>query len=290
MTATVHRYGGDDLGRTERTWGALRFALARWRVDGEAEGLTRRSEHQLFVTLPGSGGWTVAELEGERRHEGPECPGATTFIPGSRRRWSHYEGEGIAYASIRLDPDVLGPLEELPAQVDFIGFTNRPDPFVHHLVHVLAEETRRGEDAGDLFADGVAGALMLHLLRRHSDAAPRALRRPTPPMPGAVLRRVLEHLHDNLGEDLRIATLADLAGVDRYRFGRCFKAATGLSPHRYVLERRLERAAGLLRADGRRPIADIAHQVGFSSQSHLTTAFRRRYGTTPHAYRREVTA
>ncbi|HEX2317006.1 MAG TPA: AraC family transcriptional regulator [Thermomonospora sp.] len=285
MTVTVHRYGGRDVSRTERTWGGLRFAMARWKVGGEAEGLTHRSEHQIFVTLAGAGGRTAAEIEGERRYEGTEFPGAVTFIPSTRRRWSRYEGDGIHYASILLDPDLLGPVEGIPAGVTFTGFTNRPDPFVHQVVLALGEEARQGGAAGGLFADSVAGTLTLHLLRRYSTLAPRATRRPPPPLSGAALRRVLDHLHDDLGGDLRVATLADLAGVDRYRFARRFKAATGLTPHRYVTERRLERAARLLRSDADLPIADIAHRVGFSSQSHLTTAFRRRYGTTPHAYR-----
>jgi AraC family transcriptional regulator len=99
---------------------------------------------------------------------------------------------------------------------------------------------------------------------------------------------VLDHIHGNLGEDLRLDGLAAVAGMDRHHFARAFKAATGTPPHRYVTERRLELAARLLRerADPPHAIADIAYRVGLSSQSHLTTAFRRRYGATPHAYRR----
>jgi AraC family transcriptional regulator len=72
--------------------------------------------------------------------------------------------------------------------------------------------------------------------------------------------------------------------MDRSRFCRAFKRATGRPPHSYVLEQRVQRASELL-AGSRRPIAEVALAVGFSSQSHLTTAFRKITGATPHAYR-----
>ncbi|MFD0202954.1 MULTISPECIES: helix-turn-helix transcriptional regulator [Saccharothrix] len=72
--------------------------------------------------------------------------------------------------------------------------------------------------------------------------------------------------------------------MGRDRFGRAFKAATGTSPHRYVTQRRVERAAELLaRTD--LPIAEIALRVGLASQSRLTTVFRTAIGATPHTYR-----
>jgi AraC-like DNA-binding protein len=69
-------------------------------------------------------------------------------------------------------------------------------------------------------------------------------------------------------------------------FAREFKRLTGFAPHQYVLGRRVERARALL-ARGERSITEVALTVGFSSQSHLTTAFRRVYGTTPAAYRNQ---
>jgi AraC family transcriptional regulator len=294
MARAVHRYGGRDLSRVDRSWDGLGFSLVRWAVPGGAEGLTRRREHLLFVTLSGRTGHTVAEMEGARRYQGVDFPGATTFIPSMRRRWSRYGGGVIDYAALRLDPGrvaaALGPEAEAAGGADrleFTGFTNAPDPFVHQLALRLAEEARTAGGAiGRLFADSVATTLALHLVRRYAGRPGRPPDRRGPPaLTGAALGRVLTYVHDNLGEDLGLDTLADLAGVDRYHFGRCFKAATGSPPYRYVVERRLERAAELLRRSAD-PIADIAYQVGFSSQSHLTTAFRRRYGTTPNAFRR----
>ena len=97
--------------------------------------------------------------------------------------------------------------------------------------------------------------------------------------------RQLAGIDEHLGDDLRLERLADVAGVDRHHFSRAFKKATGVPPHRYVMERRVERATELL-TRSELPIAQIAHDVGMSSQSHLTTVFRRVVGDTPLGYRK----
>ncbi|MNL85512.1 Exoenzyme S synthesis regulatory protein ExsA [compost metagenome] len=75
--------------------------------------------------------------------------------------------------------------------------------------------------------------------------------------------------------------------MSTYHFARRFQETVGMSPHSYVLGRRIERAGALLR---RRdvPLVDIALACGFSSQSHLTTVFRRCLGLTPGEYRRRA--
>jgi AraC-like DNA-binding protein len=70
-------------------------------------------------------------------------------------------------------------------------------------------------------------------------------------------------------------------------FAHAFKATTGWSPHQYVLHRRLARAQHLLRTT-QMPIAAIAYEVGFGSQSHMTTVFRRLLQTTPSRYRQQT--
>jgi AraC-like DNA-binding protein len=86
-------------------------------------------------------------------------------------------------------------------------------------------------------------------------------------------------------EPLTVADLAREAGLSPAHFSRAFRAAFGEPPHRYVLTRRLERAAALLR-DTDRPVTEIALAVGWSSLGSFTTSFTRLYGDTPTAYRR----
>jgi AraC family transcriptional regulator len=107
---------------------------------------------------------------------------------------------------------------------------------------------------------------------------------PASGLPGAALRRVLEHIGANLHRDPRLSELSALAHMSSFHFARLFKRSTGLSPHRFVVGRRIDHAKELLAADGV-SIAAISRTVGFRTPSHFTTVFRRSTGVTPSAYR-----
>jgi transcriptional regulator GlxA family with amidase domain len=85
-------------------------------------------------------------------------------------------------------------------------------------------------------------------------------------------------------EPLGVDDLAAAAGLSRAHFSRAFRAAFGESPHAYLLTRRLERAAALLRATDR-SVADVCFSVGLQSVGSFTTSFTRTYGMPPTAYR-----
>ncbi len=95
-----------------------------------------------------------------------------------------------------------------------------------------------------------------------------------------VLRSVLKFIDANLETDLSLEALARLSGVLTHQFAHAFKRNVGEAPHRYVVGRRVETARMLLR-DTEDSIADIAYATGFSSQSHMTTTFKRELGATP---------
>ena len=101
------------------------------------------------------------------------------------------------------------------------------------------------------------------------------------------LQKVLRHINAHLAESLPNDQLADLAGVSESHFRRMFIDATGLPPHRYVRGRRLAQARKLL-VMSELPIAMIADECGFYSQSHLTKCFQATHAATPAAYRRQM--
>ena len=102
------------------------------------------------------------------------------------------------------------------------------------------------------------------------------------------LQAVLKHIHEHLADDLSAASLARLAGVSLTHFRRLFEEAMGTPPHRYILNVRLEQARQLLGMSST-PIAHIAQECGFSSQSHLTACFRQTHAVTPASYRAATT-
>ena len=85
-------------------------------------------------------------------------------------------------------------------------------------------------------------------------------------------------------EPLDVDDMARAAGLSRAHFSREFRAAFGESPHNYLLTRRMERAAALLRNTDR-SVADVCLSVGLQSVGSFTTSFKRTYGMSPTAYR-----
>jgi AraC family transcriptional regulator len=103
-------------------------------------------------------------------------------------------------------------------------------------------------------------------------------------LPASRLRRVAQHIQDNLQHELRLADLSAVVHMSPYHFARLFKRSTGVAPHQFLVRHRIYEARALLAA-GRVPIADVARSVGFRTHGHFTTTFRRVTGMTPSAYR-----
>jgi len=103
-------------------------------------------------------------------------------------------------------------------------------------------------------------------------------------LPPRRLQRVLSHIRENIGRDLSVTELAQVVGMSQYYFSKLFKMSTGTTPHQYVMRQRVERAQELLR-ESPMPLSEVATQVGFETQSHFTSVFRKLVGATPKHYR-----
>jgi AraC-like DNA-binding protein len=102
--------------------------------------------------------------------------------------------------------------------------------------------------------------------------------------PARHLLRAKDLADARYADPLGVDDLARAAGLSRAHFSREFRRAFGESPHAYLLTRRLERAAALLRATDR-TVADICFSVGLQSVGSFTSSFTRTYGRSPTAYR-----
>jgi AraC-like DNA-binding protein len=120
-----------------------------------------------------------------------------------------------------------------------------------------------------------------------------ALRRMEPPaqarggLPPGAERRVREYVETHLSDSIELAALAAIAGLSVYHFARAFKQSAGVTPHHYLIRRRVERAQEML-ARTQLPLPEIALITGFSDQSHLARHFRQLLGTSPGQFRRSL--
>jgi len=125
------------------------------------------------------------------------------------------------------------------------------------------------------------------------EAVSLLLRRFAAPAPGPVhsggehraVRLAREFLCDNMAAKVTLDELAAVAGLSRYHLLRVFKRETGLPPHVYQLQQRVDRAKARLTAG--QPIAQVALEAGFVDQSHFTNTFRRFVGATPRQYQQD---
>jgi AraC family transcriptional regulator len=135
---------------------------------------------------------------------------------------------------------------------------------------------------GRLFADGALSMIVARLLALSEQ--------PLRPSRGGLapwqIKRVTRAMEEALVRDIGLADLAALVGLSPYHFARAFKASTGSAPHRYMMERRVERAKEMLAASDQ-SVTQIAHACGFASSQHMATVFRKVVGTTPTEYRRQ---
>ena len=211
-------------------------------------------------------------------------------IPHDRESHWHLEGSPdiqLVYLHRDLIDRVAAEAFDLePEKIELANGLAFTDPLLEQLAAALLDAARDRSGAPTrLYAGSIAHCMAMHLLRQHTRRR-TGLRVPASreSVNSRRMRHVCDFIEANLGEDLSVPRLAGEAGVSAHAFGPAFARAMGVTPHAFVLQRRLERAKQLLRATSL-PIAGIAAQVGFASQSHLATAFKRATGSTPGQFR-----
>ncbi|MBB2830499.1 UNVERIFIED_ORG: AraC family transcriptional regulator [Rhizobium esperanzae] len=179
----------------------------------------------------------------------------------------------------RVAHDVLGCAAP-PALRDISG---GKDTQLSHLLALIHQELTSEGKGSQLFIQGLAQSLAVHLIRNYaaSDAADDR----QSALPGFKLRRAVAYLEEHLAVPFNLAQLAETVGMSEFHFSRLFKKATGLSPSRYFIRQRIARAQLLLQETDT-SIIEIGMSVGYSSPSHFAQVFRRETGLPPSHYRR----
>ena len=153
------------------------------------------------------------------------------------------------------------------------------DPQIERIGWMMQAEDHDAYPGGRLFADSLASALAARLLALQSRLGAPASK-PGRALPAWRLRHVIEYIEAHLDEDLTLAELASVAGFSLSHFKPLFKTAVGMPVHRFVLERRVERARMRL-LEGGQNLTEIALEAGFAHPSHMARCMRRVLGLSP---------
>lgn len=231
----------------------------------------------------------IHQVVGDRCYTGLYTKGDISVTPANIPASYRAEGEdhyfhvgvptqflqSVAQSTAELDPDRLELMTEFRVR----------DPQLEQTLLLLRSELHKGGGwVGKLYVESLANVLAVHLLRQYSTVRPRIALYEG----GLGDRKILqisEYIHAHLDQPIKLADLADVAGMSQFHFSRMFKQSMGISPHQYLLQQRVEQAKRLLKGS-KLAIAEIALQCGFNSQSHLSKHFREAIGMTPSDYRK----
>lgn len=184
--------------------------------------------------------------------------------------------EFVEEVSDELDSN---PVAQLRVQIDI------RDESLDYLMRLLENAAKSGEPSDRLYVDHLIYSFTLRLLSLGQNKQLTYI--PQGALPAHKLRRVIERMNADLDTDLHLKMIAAESGYSRNHFLRMFRAATGCTPHQYLLRLRIEKAQSLMKNRSLR-IIDIAESCGFTSQSQFSRVFRRVIGVKPRQYRRDT--
>jgi len=191
------------------------------------------------------------------------------------------DGQGSVQESIvvAIDPGqfALAAAEGSAFEAELIERLFGYDQALFDLARSLAVECADGYPNGPLFWNGMASSFIEGLLVQHT-AKFKGL--PRGRLDKQVLGRLRDYVVAHLDERIEAGALARIAGRSPFHFTRVFARSVGITPYRYVVHLRLQRALELMR-DGRHGLAEIAAATGFADQSHLSRWVRRVHGVSP---------
>jgi AraC family transcriptional regulator len=184
--------------------------------------------------------------------------------------------EDLDILVVSVDPCrmALAAAEGALAEAQLIERLGGEDPALLALARTLAFESVHNYPSGALSWNEAASSFVDGLVTGHTAAVPA---RPRGALGEDKLRRLRDYVVAHLDEPIGVEALADIAGRSPFHFTRVFTRSVGVTPHRYVVHLRLQRAIELVR-EGRSGLAEIAARTGFADQSHLSRWVRRVHG------------
>ncbi len=275
--------------RDEGRWLGLR--LEEWQAVGGDLDETVPLKDALVVTLPhplGPGGISEMHWAGERRIVERQRPATLTLYPRGRaytaRGRGYWRGLVLAidYGRMRETAIALGHA----SSVEMAPLHGLDSPLIVGAVQALADDVRGGYAQGPMYGEYVAAAVLAQLIKQNSRCR-------VPTENGVALGpgcrvRMEEFIEEQLDQDISLVDLAAFADTDVYSLSRWFRKTFGVPPHRFVLQKRMQRAQRML-LHTKAPLTEIALGCGFYSHSHFSTSFRRALGRSPTEFRRLAT-
>jgi AraC family transcriptional regulator len=259
-------------------------AIAHWKHGALHDVVEPMADH-VIMTYP-AGVQRLERRNGKSVSIGTARTGVVTIIPtGSSSRWDIPGPINVIqlYLPHKTLERVAGEAE-MAAFGDLLERTGHPDLITSRLLMSAADALEGSAALDALFRQQITDLLATRVLAAHA-GVPTIFQPTVGGLSPAVLRRAIERLRSDSDADVSLAALASDAGLSRFHFCRAFKESTGLSPHAWLRQHRLEQAMSMLR-DSDESIVSIAAALGYASQTAFAAAFRKLTNETPSDWRR----
>jgi AraC family transcriptional regulator len=225
--------------------------------------------------------WLDNKRENERRQLGD-----IAIIPAGvshRCNWN----TTVQFGILAIEPTLLQQIGQDWVNPDRIElkpqFMSEQDPLIQSIFTTLSAELETSGIGSSLLVDSLKTTLAIHLLRNYCTTLPR-LSIYADGLSAAKLALVKDYIHNHIDRDLKLTELSAIVQISSYHFLRLFKKSLGITPHQYILQKRIDRAKYLLKSSSL-DISEIALRVGFCDSSHLTRCFKSILGKTPNQWR-----
>lgn len=250
----------------------------------------KSNRHLLIATEHGEREDGETEVEGLPRSRLRSLSGKLTFVPAGRELsgW-HRPMVPVRAVSFYIDPQ--GPLLDDALRFNEIDFQPRlffADAELWRIAMKLKDEVLKGENGMRNYSEALV-VMLAHELVRLNNSGQAASGVARGGLAGWQQKRVADYIEAHLSENVPLADLAALVDFSPFHFARAFKRSFGLPPHRYHINRRIERAKELLAVPSS-SVTSVGLAVGFAETSSFSAAFRKITGRAPSDYRREVIA
>ena len=213
--------------------------------------------------------------------------GDVAIVPKGVNHWQRIESQASEAIILTIEPKIITHFARetvRPEKVELLPTFTQSDPLIHGIA--LNLKTLFDSDCYDkLYAESLYNTLFFHIIRNYCTVELK-LDEPNGGLAPYTLKQVMELINDNLAEEVTIEQMAGLADLSLSYFCRQFKLSTGMTPHQYVVQQRIDKAKKLLK-DKSISLAGVAADCGFTHQSHLGRLFKQKVGMTPKQYRRE---
>ncbi len=263
------------------------ISLSKWQGVAPQEAYESSLSKHLIVIHTTPGPVNVFERGDGINQEGVARPGDINLFSAGEMSYCRWEDE-LSFLRLELNPEFVKQVAHQSGfltsggSIELNHKLRTNDPKLFHLSQWLLDELHSDGAGGKLYIDSLINLLTVHLLQNYASTSKKQIAKPSK-MTEQQVSRSIEYMHANVEREISLEELAVVANMSQSHLSRLFKQSTGLSPHQYFINIRIDKAKSLILSRNF-TMAEISSTLGFTDQSHMNRHFKRITGLSPREF------